>query len=151
MALTGSLRPQSLLLFHLLCPFRRNFLTSVFWPTPLICCAFLQWVQLSCKLPGIRSQKILAFPSSLCASHFKNIQLGNARPFAVFTFFSSFYFYFTYMGILLTCMSVHHVCAQCLRRSEEGVGCPGTGVTNSRELTISTSYCFVFLACFMLL
>lgn len=31
------------------------------------------------------------------------------------------------MSVLLACMYVHHVRAYCLLRSEEGVGCSGTG------------------------
>jgi hypothetical protein len=42
------------------------------------------------------------------------------------------------MGVLLACMSVHHVCAWCPQRAEEGVRSPETGVLDvscSCELT----------------
>lgn len=38
-----------------------------------------------------------------------------------------------YMGGLLTCMSIYYLCAWCQKRSEEGVGFLGTGVTGSYE------------------
>ena len=37
------------------------------------------------------------------------------------------------MGILHVCMYVHHMCAWCQRRSEEGIRSPGTGVMDSCE------------------
>lgn len=49
-----------------------------------------------------------------------------------FTAFYTFKFYFTlcvWMGVLPECISVHQVCAWCLRRPEEDPGFPGTGVT----------------------
>lgn len=38
-------------------------------------------------------------------------------------------------SVLHACMSVHHICAWCCQRPEEGVRSRGTGVTNSCELT----------------
>ena len=35
------------------------------------------------------------------------------------------------MGVLLGCMPVHHVCAQCPWRSGEGIEFPGTGIKDS--------------------
>jgi hypothetical protein len=37
------------------------------------------------------------------------------------------------MGILLACMFVCHICAWCLKRLEEGIKSPGTGVTDDCE------------------
>ena len=39
-----------------------------------------------------------------------------------------------YMSVLSGCMYVHHMCAWCLRRPEEGVGSPGTGAMDGCEL-----------------
>ena len=38
------------------------------------------------------------------------------------------------MGVLFACLSMYHVCAWCLWWPEEGIGSPGTGVTDSCEL-----------------
>lgn len=42
---------------------------------------------------------------------------------------TQFCFIYMFIGILLACVYVHHVCASCLKRPEEGVGTLGTGVT----------------------
>lgn len=42
------------------------------------------------------------------------------------------YFYF-HVYVLLACMFVSQVCAQCLRRPEDKVGSPETGIADSRE------------------
>jgi hypothetical protein len=42
------------------------------------------------------------------------------------------------MGVLPAYMSVHHVCALCLRRSEEGVHLSETGATNGCRLPCGT-------------
>lgn len=39
------------------------------------------------------------------------------------------------MGSLSACISLHHVNAQCIWRSEEGVGFPRTRVQDDCELT----------------
>lgn len=43
------------------------------------------------------------------------------------------YYYFMCMGVLQTCMSVHHVHTWCLWRSEENVRFPITEVTDGFE------------------
>lgn len=43
------------------------------------------------------------------------------------------WFYVIYMGMSFACMPVYHVHASCVQRREEGVGCPGTGVTANCE------------------
>lgn len=45
-------------------------------------------------------------------------------------------FRFICMGVLVECIFVHHVCASCLQRSEEGIGSTGTGVK-----TLVLNYC----------
>lgn len=37
------------------------------------------------------------------------------------------------MGVLLVCMSVHHMCAWCPQNSEEGIESPVIGVTYGCE------------------
>jgi hypothetical protein len=49
-------------------------------------------------------------------------------------FSTSFYFYLMCISILPASLSVHHMCAWCPGRSEEGIGFPRTGVTDSHEL-----------------
>lgn len=39
------------------------------------------------------------------------------------------------MGIFGACMSMHHACAWCLFRSEQGIWFPGTVVTDTYELS----------------
>lgn len=41
---------------------------------------------------------------------------------------SPFQFYFSWMGIVPACISLHHICAWFLQKSEEGIWSSGTGV-----------------------
>lgn len=50
-----------------------------------------------------------------------------SESYVIFNFLNILYF--MCMNALLADMSVHHICAWFPRRSEEGVGSPGTGVT----------------------
>jgi hypothetical protein len=43
-------------------------------------------------------------------------------------------FTFRSMGILSSCVPMHHICACCSQRSEGGVGSSGTRVRDGREL-----------------
>lgn len=45
----------------------------------------------------------------------------------------NFTLYFMRINALSTCRSMYHMHAWCLQRPEEGIGSPGTGVTNSSE------------------
>lgn len=44
------------------------------------------------------------------------------------------YFTLTCISVLLACMSVHHIHAWCLLRSKEGIGSPGSEITDGCEL-----------------
>lgn len=49
--------------------------------------------------------------------------------------------HFTRLNVFPTCMYVHHVGTQCLKRPELGVGASGSVITNDHEL----SFCGVYL------
>jgi hypothetical protein len=61
--------------------------------------------------------------------------------FFCFNIFKMVLFYFMCMNVLTAYMSMYDMCAWSLQMPEEGVGSPGTGITNGCELPLWDKTC----------
>ena len=77
---------------------------------------------------------------SACALYYVHIRIGfctlNHQAMCVCVLCAHIFMftYFMCMIVLFMCISLYHMCAWCLWRSEEGVGSLGTGVVDECEL-----------------